>query len=86
MPRPLWPGSARPYRTNQADPACGIGPTDVWVVPRVLQNSGIMTFLVDQDGIVYPKEPGEKHGGNRLANEYNVDTTRTRVAEVQRRI
>jgi hypothetical protein len=45
-----------------------------------------MTFLVDQDGIVYPKELGEKHGGNRLANEYNVDTTWTRVAEVQRRI
>lgn len=48
--------------------------------PAEYRNSGVMTFIVDQDGVVYQKDLGtdtDKIAG--AMTEYNPDTTWTRV-------
>ena len=48
--------------------------------PAEYENSGIMTFIVNQDGVIYQKDLGEKT--NKIANEmkaYNPNPTWTKV-------
>jgi Protein of unknown function (DUF2950) len=48
--------------------------------PAVYGASGIMTFIVNQDGVVYQKDLGPKTGqvANTI-NAYNPDSTWTRA-------
>jgi hypothetical protein len=43
--------------------------------PAEYRSSGVMTFIVDQDGIVYQKDLGKKTGLAKSMKEYNPDSS-----------
>ena len=63
-----------------------IGGFTLGAYPAVYGASGIMTFIVNQDGVVYPKDLGPKTA--QVANAmkaYNPDSTWTRAEGGERR-
>jgi hypothetical protein len=52
--------------------------------PAEYKSSGVMTFLVNQDGVVYEKDLGKKTEVHAKAmKEYNPDSTWQKVEEQQ---
>jgi len=50
--------------------------------PAVYRSSGVMTFIVDQDGVVYQKDLGKKtEAFGKAMKEYNPDTTWQKAQE-----
>lgn len=43
--------------------------------PAEYRSSGVMTFIIDQDGIVYQKDLGKKTGLAKSMKEYNPDSS-----------
>jgi len=50
--------------------------------PAEYRSSGVMTFIVNQDGVVYQKDLGEKTEGlGKSMQEYNPDSTWSKAEE-----
>jgi hypothetical protein len=48
--------------------------------PAKYDDTGVMTFIVNQDGVVYQKDLGPKtDAAARAVNAYNPDSTWTKV-------
>jgi len=75
---PAAPGGAKSYLVD-GQLSGGVG---LVAYPAEYRNSGVMTFIINQDGVVYQKDLGEKTGEiARAMSEYNPDKSWKRVPE-----